>query len=232
MSVPTALEFAEAARHLIDEPRLDHAMRRVVDYAVKMTDADHAGLTLRRTDQQLSIVATSSIEVERAYQIQESSREGPSFSVLASEQTCLVRDVATDTRWPRWAAMLAGVGLRATVSARMFTFRRIIGTLDLYGGRAHQLDEDDVQRAQVLASHASIALDFLHEADGLRRAVETRNVIGQAQGLLMERYGLDPRRAFELLRRYSQDTNTKLRDVAVQLVKTGHLPTRAHDHEH
>ncbi|WP_162448560.1 GAF and ANTAR domain-containing protein [Phytoactinopolyspora mesophila] len=224
MGSPDASEFADAARDLNDEPRLDHTIEKVVEYATRMTDAEAGGLVLLRSQRQLEVAAATGAEVEEAEALQDSLREGPSVSAAREQSTCLVRNTADDTRWPTWGPKVAELGLHSAISACLYTGRRTIGTIDIYAPQAGQLDEDDAARAQVLASHAAIALDCRHEEDGLRQAVETRNVIGQAQGLLMERYGLDARRAFDVLRRYSQDANVKLRDVAEQLVASGNLP--------
>ena len=79
----------------------------------------------------------------------------------------------------------------------------------------------------MVARHAAIALAKVHESDHLWRAIDARKLIGQAQGILMERYDLDEERAFEALRRYSQDNNVKLRVVADRLVETRKLPMSA-----
>jgi transcriptional regulator with GAF, ATPase, and Fis domain len=224
MGTPDPSEFADAARDLNDEPRLDQTLEKVVGYATQMTDAEHGGLVLLRSRQQLEVAAATGAEVEEAEALQGSLREGPSVSAALNQTTCLVRNTAEDTRWPTWGPKVAELGLHSAVSTCLYTGRRTIGTIDIYAPEADQLDDEDAARAEVLASHAAIALDCRNEEDGLRQAVETRNIIGQAQGLLMERYGLDARRAFEVLRRYSQDANVKLRDVAMELVASGSLP--------
>jgi AmiR/NasT family two-component response regulator len=78
----------------------------------------------------------------------------------------------------------------------------------------------------IFARHAALALSRAWNEAGLDTALDTRKLIGQAQGILMERHDLDEARAFEVLRRYSQDHNTKLRDVAAHLIETRRLPTK------
>ena len=95
---------------------------------------------------------------------------------------------------------------------------RTIGTLNLYDSRPHHFSNDDLEVAHVLARHTAIALSRVQDAQNFSLAIDSRKLIGQAQGILMERYDLDPDRAFEVLRRYSQDTNVKLRDVAQTIV--------------
>jgi AmiR/NasT family two-component response regulator len=69
-----------------------------------------------------------------------------------------------------------------------------------------------------------VAMSRVQESDHLWQAIDARKLIGQAQGILMERYDLDDERAFEVLRRYSQNSNLKLRDVAQMVVDTRELP--------
>lgn len=224
MNTPEAVEFADLARHLTEEHELHQATKKIVEYATKLTEAEDGGVALLGADHHLQVVAASGESVIDADHVQESLHEGPALTAARTGETCVVRDVARDGRWPLWGPIAAELGLRSAVSTCLYTGQRTLGTLNLYSREANRLDDDDVTRAQVLASHAAIAIDFIQQENGLRHAVETRNVIGQAQGLLMERYGLDARRAFEVLRRYSEDTNIKLRVVAEELVANRHLP--------
>ena len=79
----------------------------------------------------------------------------------------------------------------------------------------------------MFAAHAAVALAAVQQRDQLRRGLETRDVIGMAKGILMERYKLDGDRAFSVLVRASQQTNRKLREVAEELVHQGELPGHA-----
>ena len=102
---------------------------------------------------------------------------------------------------------------------RLHTPERTIGTLDLYDSRPHHFSTDDLAVAHVLARHTAIALTRVQDVQNFSIAIDSRKLIGQAQGILMERYDLDPDRAFEVLRRYSQDANVKLRIVAQTIVE-------------
>ncbi|WP_166354712.1 GAF and ANTAR domain-containing protein [Phytoactinopolyspora limicola] len=224
MNVQDSAEFADAARQLATEPDFDHAAQRIAEYATEMTSAEQGGVALLRSSHRWEVAAATGAEAEQAGRIRSAMHEAPGFDPADDHDTCLVSNTSQDHRWPQWGSQMAELGFRSAVSACLYTSRRTIGTLDLYASSVGQLDEADAERARVLASHASVALDFLQEEIGLRRAVETRNIIGQAQGLLMERYGLDAHRAFDVLRRHSQDSNIKLREVAEQLISTRSLP--------
>jgi len=84
-----------------------------------------------------------------------------------------------------------------------------------------------VEVAKVVAAHASVALAKLRSERDLWRAIDSRHLIGQAQGMLMERFKLSPEKSFSVLRRYSQQHNIKLHEVAGALIRTGRLPDGA-----
>ena len=102
---------------------------------------------------------------------------------------------------------------------------RTHGVLGLYSTRPDAFSFDDEAIAHILARHASVALANARHDQSMAQAIDARKLVGQAMGILMERYDLDADRAFHVLRRYSQDTNTKLRDVAQQLIDGRTLPT-------
>src|SRR5690606_32266841 len=99
------------------------------------------------------------------------------------------------------------------------TRERRYGSLNLYAERTGAFDGNDLATAMIFARHASVALANAHQEQGLLTAIDARKVIGQAQGILMERFDIDPDRAFEVLRRYSQNHNQKLHSVATWVVE-------------
>ena len=107
---------------------------------------------------------------------------------------------------------------------RLFTAADTLGALNLYSRRAGAFTEDDAIDGLALAAHVAVALVSATEIEGLNAAAVNRTVIGQAQGILMERYDIDSERAFSLLRRVSQDSNQRLRWIAAELVRTRKVP--------
>ncbi len=99
-----------------------------------------------------------------------------------------------------------------------------VGVLGLYSKDHDAFGPDEEAIAQILARHASVAVAAARHEESMAAAVDARKLVGQAMGILMERFDLDGDRAFAILKRYSQDTNTKLRDVAQQLIDTRKLP--------
>ena len=108
----------------------------------------------------------------------------------------------------------------------MFTTGDSLGALNLYSLEVGGFDGQDRAAGLMFAAHAAVALRSAQTEEQLRSAIASRTVLGQAQGILMERYKLSAERSFEVLRRVSQDANVKLRDVAQRLVDTGETPGR------
>lgn len=104
------------------------------------------------------------------------------------------------------------------------TGEQTVGALGLFSDRPAAFDSDDEAIAHVLASHASVALAIARMEASLAQAVDARLLIGQATGILMERYDIDADQAFAVLRRYSQTMNSKLHQVARRLIETRRLP--------
>jgi AmiR/NasT family two-component response regulator len=99
-----------------------------------------------------------------------------------------------------------------------------LGALNLGNTEAHAFDDESEHVALLLANHAAVAMVGAQEQHRLRQAVSSREVIGQATGVLIERYKTTPEAAFMLLVRASQRSNRKLRDIAEELVRSGALP--------
>ena len=134
-------------------------------------------------------------------------------------------DIAVDDRWPTWGPRAHAMGARSLLSVSLVGVDETIGALNIYshasGGFAKR---EDVDLAILFSVHAALALTASHKQSGLETALHSRHLIGVAQGVLMERYGLTLEGSFQLLRRYSSVTNTKLADIARDLVTSGALP--------
>ncbi|MDN5856096.1 MAG: GAF and ANTAR domain-containing protein, partial [Actinomycetia bacterium] len=154
--------------------------------------------------------------------------EGGCFDSSWSGGTLLCQDLASDQRWPRWGPRAAEMGFHSLIAAELTHAEgRRVGAVSMYWTDEKRFTRDDIAYTQIFARHAALALSTSLQVEGLNVALDTRKLIGQAQGILMERYSLDADRAFEVLRRYSQDHNVKLHSVAEQLVATRELPEPA-----
>lgn len=213
-------ELADAVRRLdaADDP--PHTLEELVEIAPDFfSAADLAGVSVVER----GVMRTPAASHERLRELDEwqyELGEGPCRDAIRQHCTVRVDDLATDPRWPTWgAAMVEELGVRSSLSFRLFTRADDTwGALNVYSRTTHAFSEDDVVHGQVVAAMAAVALARSLNDEQLATALESRTVIGQATGIIMERYGLDDKRAFEVMRRISSHDNIKLRDLAVRVV--------------
>jgi len=144
--------------------------------------------------------------------------EGPCLDAVYEHKTVRVDDMASESRWPAFASRAAEAGARSMLSFQLWVEGDNLGALNLYSRRPHAFDEDSEHIGLLYAAHAAVAYAAAQRQDQLQAAVDTRDLIGQAKGILMERYGIDDDRAFAFLVRLSMDRNQKLRDIAQHIV--------------
>jgi GAF domain-containing protein len=135
-------------------------------------------------------------------------------------------NLAEDPRWPHWGPRVTQeVGVGSILSYRLFTTKDTLGALNLYSHKTNAFDSDDILNGQALAAHVAVALSASQHVEHLELAIATRTVIGQAEGILMERFDIPADKAFAVLRRVSQRRNVKLNRVAEELVRTRETPS-------
>lgn len=219
-------KFADFAAESADLSGVSEAVSRIVQYAVATVGTPYAGVTLLRPNRRLESLGTTDPIVDAADQLQYDLQEGPCVDAAIDPHAhvLLSADLCTDDRWPQWGPKTAALGLRAVLSAELRTGDRRLGAFNLYGEQPRQFTSDDAATAHLFAAHATLALTAASTVEGLQTALDTRTEIGQAQGILMERFDLDASRAFDVLRRYSQNTNMKLHEVARALIESRTFP--------
>lgn len=153
----------------------------------------------------------------------------PAQDALASGDFVVVPDTFTENRWPHWATVTAELGLRSALVVPLVTGGSVPGILELFSVKPYRFEAADVSVALALSGHAAVAMQAARQEASLRQAMEAHRLSGQATGILMERYGIAADRAFDVLRRHSQDNNVKLRDVSRGLIETGLLPNAGSD---
>lgn len=218
-----AAEFSEMTMALLAEPDVDHTLDGIVKYAKDSLGADHAGIHMV-TNGKIETAAATDAVVAHASKLQEEFGEGPCLQAVWSHDTFIVDDAATDDRWPTYGPKSAELGLHSILSVRLHTSTESLGALNIYSREVREFSDDDVAQTHIFGQHASVALATARREEGLRKAVDSRTAIGQAQGILMERFGLSADQAFAVLRRYSQTYNIKLRSVADRLIEIRELP--------
>jgi GAF domain-containing protein len=204
-----------------DQLTFDRIARRAVEV---VPACDFVGITLRRRRGRPESVAVTEPAARSCDDWQYELGEGPCLSALAEDETYLIEDVASDPRWPRWGPRAAEAGAGSILSIRLADDESALGALNLYSRRPHGWDSDSVDLALVFASHAATAVSNTQLVSGLQTALQSRHLIGVAQGILMAQYDMGLETSFEVLRRYSSHTNVKLRDVAQRVVELRALP--------
>ena len=217
-------EFAELALRLHDTPSYDETVDKVLEFAVKALNCAYAGIILVHDGPRVETIAATHPLVADLDRIQMETGEGPDVHLLAEREAVRIEDVRTDGRWPGWAREVEAKGVRSMLGTRLSTSKTLIGSLNFYDPAPGCFDVEDVDVAHMLARHAAVALERARDLEHLWRAIDARNLVGQAQGVLMERFGITADQAFAVLRRYSQDNNIKLAQVAQRLVSSGELP--------
>ena len=223
-------DFLEAAQILLAGGGVDEILAHVVGLAVATIEGcDAAGVFLVERDGIATRAHTSPVVAE-VDALQHRSDEGPCVDAVTVGAPYYANDLAEEQRWPRFSPLAAAAGIRS-VFAVPLSAGNPLGALNLYAHLPGAFGVVDRARAVLLASLASLAVANAHthedeerRAANLQAALVTREVIGQAQGILMERERITADQAFDILRRASQHLNRKLREIAETLVDTGEGP--------
>ena len=218
--MPDITAAVAAAAEAINSPRsLSESLHTIVDVArVSIPGFDHAGISVIHGDGTIETLAGTDALVWDLDALQYEVDEGPCVDAMRRVPVVTVEHAQHAQQWPRYIPQAVACGLKAQLALRLYDDGDAVGGLNLYSTESETVDPDAQHVAQLFASHAAIALGRARVEEQLTEAMVTRQIIGQATGLLMERYQLDPDRAFQFLIRTSQTSNSKLRDVARELV--------------
>jgi transcriptional regulator with GAF, ATPase, and Fis domain len=215
-----------AARELQNQHDPAATVKSAVSLLVQnVQGCDAASISLVHGKQRVETAVSSDELAATADRLQEQLGEGPCFDTLWHEESVYVPELSAEARWKRWAPRLVEeTGARSILTFRLFTLSDLIGALTMYSRTRDAFTEADKAEGSSLAAHIAIAVLTAQRVQNYETALDSRAVIGQACGLLMERYKVDASQAFAILTRYSSSENIKLRDVAAELVRTRLLP--------
>lgn len=210
-------------RSLVESTTVAETIEQITAFAAQTFDTPFAGVTLlRKSGKAFETAGPTHASVREADELQDSLREGPCVDAAVESRTLVSNDLVNDPRWLTWAPQVAGLGLRSVLSSEIHSSSGRIGALNIYGAGPRVFTREDMGVAHLLAAHAGVALRVSERVQGLMTALDSRTVIGQAQGILMNQYTLDEDRAFSVLKRLSQDRNIRLAVISRQIVD-GHL---------
>jgi hypothetical protein len=222
--------LADVARQLFAPGSVPGSLQRTVNLAVATIDGcDAAGIFVVQGDRVTTAAASDPIVVELD-ELQFATNEGPCLDAVGHGSSSYASDLSDDERWPRFGPAAVQAGVRSILAFRLSD--RPVSVLNLYARSPAAFGATDRAKGLIFATLAGIALDAAGErADDEQRvanlhdALLTRELIGQAQGILIERERITADQAFDVLRRASQNLNVKLREVARTLVETGQTPS-------
>lgn len=224
MTEPSAADFAHIAMALHGADGVNATLDRIADLACKTVESDMCGVMVVHRGNRVETAAVTDERVRRADEMQIECGEGPCLEAMDDQSVFIIHDTSTETRWESWCRRVTDLDVRSVLSVRLFTLHQTIGSLNIYSSQPHHFTERDAVIGGIFAGHASVALAAAQTEAGLREAMDSRHIIGLAQGMLMERFDLDREQAFAVLRRYSQDRNIKLRNLAQYVVDRRGLP--------
>lgn len=227
--VDVAQALRDVARSLEAEPDLEHVLGAIVASVTEtVPGAEQAGVSLYER-KLLQTVASTSDVTKRINAIEHELDEGPCLQALLDHRSYRIDDMSTDTRWPRFAAAAEAHGVRSMLGYKLFTSGRALGTLDLYSSTPNAFDAEAEVVGEVFAAHAAIALLGSTQQAEWQIALNSRDTIGMAKGILMHRERLTGEQAFNLLVSTSQHANIKLHDLAAWLVDDANNTARRPD---
>ena len=228
-------DFARMSQVLLTEHGPEDALARVVATAVATVEGCDAAGVFLAGEGTVRTAASSDPLVVAVDGLQRSLDQGPCLSSLAAGTPLYAADLHDDVRWPAFGPAAVALGVRSALAVPLSRTGGA-GALNLYGRYPAAFGVVDRARAQLLAGLAALAVsaarseeDARRRASNFREALASREIIGQAQGILMERERITGDEAFDVLRRASQHLNIKLREVAQTLVETGERPATGRD---
>jgi len=225
--IDVAAALARATRDLAVPQGLDATLETIVTVARdSLSDIDHVGITLAEHDGPLQTRVASDPIVYELDRIQYDVGEGPCLEAMAAGPVVRAHALRHDQRWPRFVPLAVARGVRSQLGIRLQADEHTSGALNLYSLSSDTISEDTEQLAELFATHAGIALGHARRIENLNAALENRRVIGLAIGMIMQRLDLDEDTAFSYLTRVSSSSETKLRDVAADIVAQHHARLR------
>ncbi|WP_052667722.1 GAF and ANTAR domain-containing protein [Nitriliruptor alkaliphilus] len=216
---------AEIARSLAGAAGLDEVLQRVADLGAQHLErCDGVSVMLVQRGGRLATPAYSTTVARDSDRAQYDTGEGPCLTSMDTQRTIVIDDLEQEDRWPRFREQALALGIRSMASFRLFLEGDTMGALNFHASTAHAFGHHDLLLGEVFASHAAVALRAAITEAGLEAALESRDRIGQAKGVIMNREGASPQQAFDRLRALSERQNRPLRDVADQIARTGEIP--------
>lgn len=234
MSADRSYSVAAQAAALVADiqnhrPSVEAGLAELVESAQRQVPgARYAGITLAEHGPRVQTVAATHRYPRELDDIQQRHHEGPCLAAAWDHHTVVIDDVGAERRWPRFARdAAASTPIRSILSFELAVNPTAMTALNFYAESPHAFDADAREIGLIFATNTALAWTIMRRDLQFQSALASRDTIGQAKGMLMERYRIDAVQAFELLKRLSQQTNAKLADVAARLIASEDLDDTA-----
>ncbi len=211
---------------LVGEYELDEVLATLGEDVARTLDCAGAGVMLGDRQGDLRFVSTSDPVLDRLEKLQIEGDEGPCLLAFRTGEHVVAGDLSEDSRFPHFGPRAVEEGMQAVYSFPMHLQGETIGALNLYADHPGELTEDQLALGRTFADVATIYVVHARDVEdheeltaGLQKALDTRIVVEQAKGFLVARNRIEPRAAFDLLRRYARSHSSKVRDVALDVVE-------------
>ena len=219
---PWSAGLVDDAREMFAPTSVAETLGVVVDLARRTFRADGAGILLAADGGAVS-TAASEVRARRADALQVDHHQGPGFEAIQARQPVVSAELRFDSRWRFWAPQAADLGLHSVLSLAL-TDGDPFGAVTLYSQHSATFGTESLAPGLAFAQQASIAITVAVEREQLLNVADSRGIVGQAQGILMERYQISSDQAFALIRRSSSALNQKLRWIAERIIAGRGLP--------
>jgi GAF domain-containing protein len=222
-----AAQLSDLARELQHVDDTDSILAGIVHAALELVPhAAHASVSLITGGRTIDSRAASSDLPRQVDALQSETGQGPCLDASYDERIVSVPDLSTDERWPDFSRPAFGLGARSMLSFQLFVAGEHLGALNLFGDDIDVFNAESERIGALVAAHAAVAVAGSQQISQLTQALDTRDLIGQAKGILMERFKITAQQAFLVLSRASSQMNIKLRDVAEQLTVSGEITSQ------
>ncbi|MBY8345408.1 GAF and ANTAR domain-containing protein [Streptomyces spinosirectus] len=222
-----AQQMATLARDLLAQTSVDATLERITGSAVELVEGCDAAGILMLHDKKVRTLAPTDKLVIDSDRLQEQLGEGPCFDAARTkdgERVFRIPDFTREQpRWPDYAPRAQRLGVGSMMGFLLYTEDEELGALNIYSRRPGAFTEAGELAGWLLASHAAVSFSSARTHAQMEQALGTRHMIGEAMGILMGSHDLTEDGAFDVLRRYSQERNIKLREVARLICEQGTL---------
>lgn len=203
---------------------VDAVLADLVESAVGyVPGAEYAGVTIAGRGGEVRTAAATGNYPKVLDAIQQRWVQGPCLSAAWEHHVIKIDDIQDEVRWPDFCREVATTTpVRSILAYQLFADHQTMGALNFYAQTAEVFDSAAVEAGMVVATHIALAWNLARRDQQFRSALATRDIIGQAKGMFMERFKIDAVQAFEVLKRLSQNSNTPLVDIAHDIVQSEH----------